>query len=158
MPRGFSLDASFTIDRSSSPISRASSEIGLPGWYGAIERTYEGESSHRSINMRMPPLSVCGRRVRSQDLEIRREPLQLAERPGHRLVLLVAFDVDEEYVFPQRGPDLRNSARGTRFDARHADAVLRERSEQRVHRARPVLGRHDERRAVPAGRARLEVA
>jgi hypothetical protein len=25
--------------RSSSPISRASSEIGLPGWYGAIERT-----------------------------------------------------------------------------------------------------------------------
>ena len=32
MPRGFSLEASLTMLRSSRPISRASSEIGLPGW------------------------------------------------------------------------------------------------------------------------------
>ena len=32
MPRGFSLEASLTMPASSSPISRASSEIGLPGW------------------------------------------------------------------------------------------------------------------------------
>ena len=51
MPRGFSLEASLTILASSSPISRASSEIGLPGWYGAIERTYEGESSQGSISI-----------------------------------------------------------------------------------------------------------
>jgi hypothetical protein len=51
MPRGFSFEASFTIVRSSRPISRASSEIGLPGWYGAIERTYEGESSQGSISI-----------------------------------------------------------------------------------------------------------
>jgi hypothetical protein len=39
MPSGFSFEASLTMPASSSPISRASSEIGLPGWYGAIERT-----------------------------------------------------------------------------------------------------------------------
>jgi hypothetical protein len=36
---------------STKPISRASSEIGLPGWYGAIERTYEGEISQGSMFM-----------------------------------------------------------------------------------------------------------
>ena len=50
-PRGFSLDASLTMPASSMPISRASSEIGLPGWYGAIVRTYEGDSSQRSISI-----------------------------------------------------------------------------------------------------------
>ena len=31
------------------PISRASSEIGFPGRYGAIECIYSGERSHRFI-------------------------------------------------------------------------------------------------------------
>ena len=39
IPRGFSLEASLTMFSSFNPSSRASSEIGLPGWYGAIERT-----------------------------------------------------------------------------------------------------------------------
>src|ERR687892_347529 len=67
MPRGFSLDASLTMVRSSRPISRASSEIGLPGWYGAIERTYEGDSSQGSMS-----ISVCCR-VGPQHLQVGRE-------------------------------------------------------------------------------------
>ncbi len=38
-PRGFSLEASLMMLSSFSPSSRASSEIGLPGWYGAMDRT-----------------------------------------------------------------------------------------------------------------------
>src|SRR5919106_3371325 len=87
MPRGFSLEASLTIVRSSSPISRASSEIGLPGWYGAIERTYEGESSHRSIS-----IGSARYRVRPEDFQIRGEALQFGERRGDARVRLVALD------------------------------------------------------------------
>src|SRR5713226_3770887 len=100
MPRGFSLEASLTMPASSSPISRASSEIGLPGWYGAIERTYEGESSQGSISISRIP-SSC-HRIRAQHFEERRLRAQLGERLGDRGVLLVAFDIDEEHVFPER--------------------------------------------------------
>src|SRR5574341_674167 len=147
-PRGFSFEASFTIERSSRPISRASSEIGLPGWYGAIERTYEGDSSQRSINM-----SFACHGIRTEHLQVRSEPLQFSERLGHRLVLLVPLDVDEEDIFPKR----RAQARGARFDARHADAVLGERREQRVDGAGLVFRRHHERGAVLSGRRRVEV-
>jgi len=42
MPKGFSLEANFTIEDSSSLYSRASSAIGLPPWYGAISQMYFG--------------------------------------------------------------------------------------------------------------------
>src|SRR5918992_5522699 len=153
MPRGFSLDASLTMVRSSRPSSRASSAIGLPGWYGAIERTYEGESSHKSIS-----IGSTRYRVGPEDFEIRGEALELGERGGHALVLLVALDVDEKDILPQRRADLHTSAGRARFDARHADAGLGERREQRVHRAGLVLRGHDERGAVLAGRLGLEIA
>jgi hypothetical protein len=38
-PSGFSFEASLMMSASRSPISRASSEIGFPGWYGAMART-----------------------------------------------------------------------------------------------------------------------
>ncbi len=69
-------------------------------------------------------------------------------------VLLVAFDVDEKEVFPQRGA----RARRARLDAAHAHAMGGERGEKRVHRAGLVLGRHDERGAVAAARRRIDVA
>src|SRR5882672_11648275 len=101
MPRGFSLEASLTMPASSRPISRASSAIGLPGWYGAIERTYDGDSSHRSIFMSAFTL-LDRHRVGAQHLEERRLLAQAVDRPRHRGVLRVTLDVDEEEVFPQR--------------------------------------------------------
>src|SRR5918992_5622159 len=112
MPRGFSLEASLTMVRSSRPSSRASSEIGLPGWDGGIERTYEGESSHKSIS-----IGSTRYRVGPEDFEVRGEALELGKRGGDALVQLVAIDVDEKHVFPQGGARPRRA----RFDARHAD-------------------------------------
>src|ERR1700694_33592 len=134
MPRGVSFEASLMMPASSSPISRASSEIGLPGWYGAIERTYEGDSSHRSISIF---LSAHRGGVRSQDFQKRGLLSQLGERLPDARVLLVPLDVDEEHVLPQRGA----GARRARLDAAHADAVLRERRQERAHRAGLVFGR-----------------
>ena len=41
-PRGFSFDASFTMVAGSRSSSRATSSMGLPPTYGAIERTCSG--------------------------------------------------------------------------------------------------------------------
>src|SRR4029453_19180547 len=91
MPSGFSFDASLTMLASLSPSSRAPSEIGFPGWYGAMERTYEGESSQRSISMRFCVIpSGYGYRVRAQYLQVRRLGAQRRERGGDLRVLLVA--------------------------------------------------------------------
>src|SRR5439155_8772186 len=97
--------------------------------------------------------SAC-RRVRAEYFQVRRLGTQFGERRGNARVLLMALDVDEEHVLPQRGA----GARRARLDAAHADAVLRERREERVHRAGLVLGRHHQRSAVVAGRRRIEVA
>src|SRR5262245_31241727 len=102
MPRGFSLEASLMMPSSFSPSSRASSESGLPGWYGAIERTYEGDSSQRSISMkaRWHACSTHRHGIRAQDFKQRRLRFQAFERLRHLRVGLVALDVDEEHVFP----------------------------------------------------------
>ena len=42
IPSGFSFEASFTISAWFKPISRASSAIGLPPWYGAMARIWLG--------------------------------------------------------------------------------------------------------------------
>src|SRR5262245_36595144 len=155
IPSGFSFDASLMMFSSLSPSSRATSEIGLPGWYGAIERTYDGESSHRSINMRfLVTPSGYGDRVRTQYLEVRRFCPQRRQRGRDVLVLLMALDVDKKEIFPQRGA----RARRARLDAAHAHTVRGERGEQRVHRARLVLRRHDERGPVAPARRRIDVA
>src|SRR5438477_9008135 len=156
MPRGFSFEASLTMPAASRPISRASSEIGLPGWYGAIERTYEGESSQGSMSISRIPSCCYG--IGTENLEERRLGLELGQRLCHRRVLLVALDVNEEHVFPERGAASQPCARGTRLDARHADAMLRERREQRMHRTGLVLRRHDDRSAIFPRRSRVEPA
>src|SRR5687768_14022013 len=155
MPSGFSLDASLTMVSGLSPSSRASSETGLPGWYGAMERTYEGDCSQRSISMSVGyTLSGHRHRIGAQDLEKRRLGAQRLQRRRHVRVLLVTLEVDEEEVFPQGGA----GARRARLDAAHGDAVGGERREQRVHRAGLVLGRHHERSAVAPARRRVDLA
>ena len=78
-------------------------------------------------------LEVCasehGPRIRAQDLEQRGPLLQRGQRLGDRRIAHMAFDVDEEHVVPFA------LARGTRLDARHIDAMLRERLEQPEQRA-----------------------
>ena len=65
-----------------------------------------------------------------------------------RRIAHVSLDVDEEHIVPFA------LARGPRFDARHVDAVLRERLQQPEQRA-GIVGaarRHQQRRAVGAAR------
>src|SRR5687767_1869322 len=61
----------------------------------------------------------------------------------------MADDVDEEDIVPLA------AARGTRLDTRHADAVLRERTEQTVERSGRlrVAGRYQQRGLVAAAGA-----
>src|SRR6476469_10075616 len=129
-PRGFSLEASLTMRAGSSPSSRATSSIGLPPTYGESPRTYCGAwaaSAEAVIETR-----GSGERsgVRAQQLEERRALAELGERSGDGRVLAVPGEVHEEQVFPQAG------ARRARLEARHRHAVLRERLEQRMDRAR----------------------
>ena len=87
-------------------------------------------------------------RVGAEDLQERRLLAQPVERLGDRGVLLVALDVDEEEVLPQRAR-VRSGRDSMRV---MLTRVLGERREQRVHRAGLVLRRHHERGAV-AGRS-----
>ena len=47
-------------EASSERFSMAEGCLSLPGWYGAIERTYEGESSQGSICMAVPQFAATG--------------------------------------------------------------------------------------------------
>src|SRR6202158_2555269 len=157
-PRGFSLEASLTMSFSARPYSRASSSTGLPGTYGAMRRTYSGESADRSPTLiaaesfagtacrrfTIDDSRHCGG-IRSEELQEWRALAQLRERRGNRSFFLVALEVDEKQVFPKAG------ARRTGFEPAHADAVFRQRLQQRMYCARTVVGRHHQRGLIATG-------
>src|SRR4030095_1257343 len=73
-PRGFSLEASFTIRSGARPNSRASSSRGLRGMERAMLRTYPGPSRDGSDDSAMRasaliPFLINRCRIRSQHLE-----------------------------------------------------------------------------------------
>src|SRR4029453_11120290 len=84
------------------------------------------------------------RGIRPEQLQKRCALAQLRECCGNWGIVAMTVEVDEEQVLPQPG------ARRTRFEPRHAHAVLGQRLEQRIHRTRPVLRRHHERGLIPA--------
>src|SRR5262245_56433622 len=112
MPSGFSLEASLMIPASSRPSSRASSEIGLPGWYGAIARTYCGARSQMSTDAGdratdagclLPLTSGHGREIRPEVLQEGGLALERGQRPRDLRIGLMPLDVHVEDVFPQAG-------------------------------------------------------
>src|ERR1700682_4522325 len=137
-PRGFSLEASLTMSFSARPYSRASSSTGLPGTYGAMRRTYSGESVDRSPTLiaavslagadcrrfTIEDSRYCGGR-RSEELQEWRTLAQLGERRGDRSFLLMTLEVDEKQVLPKAG------SRRTGFEPAHAEAVFRQRLQAR---------------------------
>jgi len=93
-------------------------------------------------------------RIGAEDLEEGGAGAKLADRLRDARILLVTFDVDEEHVFPER----RRASCRARLDSGHADGVLGERREQRVHGAGLVLGREHERGTIVSGRRRVDLA
>src|ERR1700720_569831 len=157
-PRGFSLEASLTMSFSASPYSHASSSTGLPGTYGAMRRTYSGESMDRSPTLvaaasftgagcrrfTIDDSRHCGG-IRSEELQEWRALAQLRERRGNRPFLLMALEVDEKQIFPKAG------ARRTGFEPAHADPVFRQRLQQRMYGTRTVVRRHHQRGLIATG-------
>src|SRR5690348_18361418 len=113
MPSGFSLEASLMMPASSSPSSRASSEIGLPGWYGAIARMYwgarsqisaeagkepEGERAADAERCCLPLTSAHGRGIRPEVLDEGCLALERGQCPRDLRLTLVTFDIHIEDV------------------------------------------------------------
>src|SRR5689334_21879655 len=153
MPSGFSLEASLMMLASSSPNSRASSEIGLPGWYGAIARTYCGARSQISAEAGeeraaeaerccLPLTSAHGRGIGPEVLHEGRLALERGQCPRDLRLALVTFDIHIEDVLPRSG------ASRPRLEPRHAHAIGRERRQESVHGTRHVARGHDERSLV----------
>ena len=154
MPRGFSLLASLTIVAGSSPSSRATSSIGLPGTYGRCRGRARSDIAGQWLQLSAAFIALCRSlgRIRARGASGRAPPVcssaSAARPPARRLV---SGEVDEEQVLPEAG------ARRPRLEARHRHAVRAQRHEQ-VQHARPACWAPTSRASLVATRRRGDAA
>src|SRR5215471_19113909 len=113
-PSGFSFDASLYAP--TTPSSRSTSSIGLPGVYGTSRSMLGGTSPSafcRFILLRP--------RIAAEDLDEIARLRELDQRGLHVRVFGVAVEIDEEHVLP------RPLARRPRLDLGKIDLVIGER-------------------------------
>src|SRR5215475_4471460 len=112
-PSGFSFDASLYAP--TTPSSRSTSSIGLPGVYGTSRSMFGGTSpSAFGCFILLRP------RIAAEDLHEIARLRKLGQRGFYVRVLGVTVEIDEEHIFP------RPLSRRPRFDLGKIDLVVGE--------------------------------